>query len=203
VLGPTEAEALGRVAAEALRERGGSLLVGLGERVEPRAAEALRGAIGGGWHELDALTMRELDSRRGVLAAVDAAIVTAGDPQLLAEACLAGKPVALFDLPRWYDSWVVVRPMLRLLNLAAGGGKSYRGTPLQQHALSRLLDTLIARGLLRRPTELGLLHDGLVARGLVTVLGGRGDVATPKPLDDLRITVERVRRLMTEAPRAI
>ena len=204
VLTAQAGETLGLAALAEARRRGGSLLVSIGAGVSRAGAAALRRTLGpAGWHELDAGTMASLAQRRAVLAAVDAVVLPAGDPQLLAEACLAGKPVALFEPPTWYDSLLVVRPTLRVLELAFGGGKSYRGTPVQQHALSRLLDRLIERGWLRRPVDLGLLHDGLVARGLVTIIGRPHEVATPKPLDDMRMAVERVRRLMTEAPRAI
>ncbi len=204
VLTPRAGELLGRAALEETRRRGGSLLVSIGDGVDRAGAAALRRALGGdGWHGLDGATMASLERRRAVLAAVDAVVLSAGDPQLLAEACLAGKPVTLFEPPKWYDSLLVVRPTLRLLELAAGGGKSYRGTPLQQHALSRLLDRLIERGWVRRPVDLGLLHDALVARGLITVVGRPSEVARPKPLDDMRMAVERIQRLMTEAPRAI
>jgi mitochondrial fission protein ELM1 len=204
VLTARAGDALGRAAREEARRRGGSLLVSIGDGVDRAGAAALRRALGtDGWHELDGATMASLERRRDVLAAADAVVLSAGDPQLLAEACLIGKPVALFEPPKWYDSLLVVRPTLRFLELAAGGGKSYRGTPLQQHALSRLLDRLIERGWIRRPIDLGLLHDALVARGLITVVGRPSDVARPRPLDDMRMAVERIRRLMTEAPRAI
>ncbi len=199
VLRPETAVKLGEAASAEVKRRGGSLLLGVGGGVPPVAVAALRGSLTCTWRELEAGTMADLERRHGVLASADACIVTAGDPQLLAEACLAGRPVALFDLPKWYDSWVVVRPTLRVLNLLAGGGKSYRGTPLQQHVLSRMLDEAIARGLITRPADLGLLHDGLVARGLATMLGEAREVAKPKPLDDLATVVERIRRMMNEA----
>ena len=187
------------VSAEAAR-RGGAILLGLGPAVTPAAAAALRAGLKQPWRELDAAVMRDYERRRAALAAADAVIVTPGDPQLLAEACLAGRPVALFELPKWYDAWVVVRPTLRVLSLAVGGGKSYRGTPLQQHALSRLLDEATARGWMSLPSDVERLHDGLIARGLVSVLGRDHEVAKPKPLDDLATVVRRVRQLMTERP---
>jgi hypothetical protein len=146
--------------------------------------------------------MHDYARRGAALAAADAVIVAAGDPQLLAEACLTGRPVSLFEPPRWYDAWIVARPLLRLLSLLAGGGKSYRGTPLQQHALSRLIDELTARGWVARPPDPTLLHEALIGRGLVSRLGHGREVASPKPLDDLPTVVERIRWLMAEAPTA-
>ncbi len=199
VLRPETAVELGKAASAEVARRGGSLLLGIGGSVPPVVAAALKGSLTCPWRELGAGTMIDYERRREALASVDAAIVTAGDPQLLAEACLTGHPVSLFDLPKWYDAFVIVRPALRVLNLLAGGGKSYRGTPLQQHVLSRMLDEAIAKGLVTRPADLGLLHDGLVARGLATMLGKGHEMAKPKPLDDLPAVVERIRRMMTEA----
>ena len=203
VLRPETAVKLGKAASVEVQQRGGSLLLGIAGGVSDVVAAALRGSLTCPWRELEAGTMADYERRRDVLASVDATIVAAGDPQLLAEACLAGHPVSLFDLPKWYDSLVVVRPALRVLNLLVGGGKSYRGTPLQQHVLSRMLDEAIAKGLVTRPADLGLLHDGLVARGLATMLGKGHEMAKPKPLDDLPTVVERIRRMMTETRRSV
>ena len=73
-------------------------------------------------------------------------IVTAGDGEMLAEATLTGRPVALFDLPRWYDDIPVVKPLVGGL-LSLLGGETYRGTPLQQHIPGRFIDWLTTRGL--------------------------------------------------------
>ena len=80
-------------------------------------------------------------------------------------------------------------------------GKTYRGTPFQQHLPGRLLDWLATRGLALRPRNEEALHRSLEARGLITRVGASGPVAQPKPLDDLDLVVARIRRLLSERPR--
>jgi mitochondrial fission protein ELM1 len=199
----TVAAELGRAAAAKASQRGGALLMVLGPRVSASAAESLRQAVGPRAQELDRAVWTDYERRRAHLAAADEIIVTPGDAQLLAEACLTGRPVSLFELPKWHDRFAGVRPVMRVLSLLSGGGVTYRGTPHQQHVLSRFLDEMTTKGLFARPTDLGLLHRSLIARGLVTAIGQPEGVASPKPLDDLRVAAERVRRLMSEAPRPI
>jgi hypothetical protein len=121
---------------------------------------------------------------------------------VLAEACLTGKPVALFDLPRWHDALPVIRPLARLA-LPILGGKTYRGTPLQQHVPGRFLDWLTTRGVLFRPRDLDALYRSLEGRGLLTRLGAEELVASPKPLNDLQRIAERVRRLLSEVSQPV
>ncbi|MCX7630960.1 MAG: mitochondrial fission ELM1 family protein [Geminicoccaceae bacterium] len=189
--------------AEDLRRDRGALLVLL-DRKAPSAAEAvLRGAIEG----VPRLVVREdetgsFDARAALLAAADRVAVTADEIGALADACLAGKPVLLVDLPRWYEKIPGGRALAQGLRLLWGGGTTYRGTPHQQHALGRLVDHLATRGLLNLPRDPRRLHEALVARGLVRRLDGPAPVASPKPLDDLARAAERVRRLMAEVPSA-
>jgi hypothetical protein len=110
--------------------------------------------------------------------------------------------VALFDLPRWHDALPVIRPLARLA-LPILGGKTYRGTPLQQHFAGRAVDWLATRGLLLRPRDLDALHRSLEARGLVARLGAAERVASPRPLDDLQRVVARVRRLLSEVSQPV
>ena len=141
------------------------------------------------------------DPRPGAIAAADRFILTAGDTAMLAEATLTGRPIALFELPRWYDELPLVKPLVGSL-LRLLGGDTYRGTPLQQHVPGRLLDWLTTRGLFFRPRDLDALHRSLEARGLLVRLGSEGPVAAPRPLDDLARVVTRVRGLLSEATQA-
>ena len=61
-----------------------------------------------------------------MLGRADRFIVTAGDGEMLAEAALTGRPVALFDLPRWYDDLPVVKPLV-----------ARRAVPARRRDLSR------------------------------------------------------------------
>ena len=185
---------LGQAAAAEVARHGGALVVAADPAVPDRLLQALRTALPAGTEVLDRLQ----DPRPAMLERADRFIVTAGDGVMLAEATLTGRPVALFDLPRWYDDIPVVKPLVGGL-LSLLGGETYRGTPLQQHIPGRFVDWLTTRGLLYRPRDLEALHRSLEARGLVVRLGAETPVAAPRPLDDLARVVARVRDLLTEA----
>ena len=126
--------------------------------------------------------------------------MTSVDTETLAEASLMERPTAVFQLRRWYEGKPVVEPIVKALALLGGGGTSYRGTPHQQHVVGRLVDWATARGLLSLPRDPAALVRALVARRLVTRIGDDHAMARRKPLDDLRLAVERIRRLMSEQP---
>lgn len=192
----------GALLADEIRAEGGALLLWLDEKAPEAAAAALRATLAGlPIAEARAAGAADHDARVAFLAQADRVVVTADELVGLAEACLAGKPARIVDLPRWYDRLPGGRTLVRMAKLAVGGGTSYRGTPLQQHALGRLVDHLATRGLVNLPRDAGELHRALVARGLVAWLGRpEPPMAAPKPLDDLRRVVERVRQLMAEQP---
>jgi mitochondrial fission protein ELM1 len=198
VMPPAKAEELGRLAGESVRAEGGALVVHVPHGTARAALDAVVGSAGCSLRVIEPSAAEAEGTRAALLALAGRIIVTGDDPDLLAGACLTGKPVALFELPLWYDRLVVVRPMLGLLAPLIGGGASYRGTPHQQTIIGRLLDEATVRGLLALPRDPLAFHRTLIARGLVTTLKGGTPVASPKPLDDLARAVERVRRLMTE-----
>jgi mitochondrial fission protein ELM1 len=202
VLTEAAARELGEAASAEAARHGGSLAVAVDPSVPPRLAQALHDALAPEARLLDAPGTGAEDARGLLLASADRFVVVAGDAEVLAEACLSGKPVALFDLPRWHDTLPVVRPLARLA-LPILGGKTYRGTPLQQHFAGRAVDWLTTRGLLLRPRDLGALYRSLEARGLVARLGTAERVASPRPLDDLQRVVARVRRLLSEVSQPV
>ncbi|MEZ5826241.1 MAG: ELM1/GtrOC1 family putative glycosyltransferase [Geminicoccaceae bacterium] len=193
------AEKLGELAGRKLGETGGSLWLaiepGLGNELRQKLTTSIK--VPFETIELDDGDMEGVD---GLIAAADRCILAGDDARLLATACLAGKPVDMLELPRWYDSVPGSRPVLQVLTLLAGGGNSYRGTPHQQHLVARGLDHLTTRGLIRLPRDITRLHRALVARGLVSRLDDDRTMASRKPLNDLDITIERIRRLMNEVP---
>lgn len=192
----------GTLLAEELRAGGGALLLHLDRKTPEPAAAALRAALAGLPHvAVRAGTGEDRDARAAFLALADRVVVTADELASLAEACIAGKPTRLVDLPRWYDRIPLGPQLVRFGRLLVGGGTTYRGTPHQQHALGRLVDHLATRGLLNLPRDPAELHRALLARGLVARLGEAAEpMARPKPLDDLARVAERVRRLMSEQP---
>ncbi|MEJ5231775.1 MAG: ELM1/GtrOC1 family putative glycosyltransferase [Geminicoccaceae bacterium] len=197
------ARAGARLAAE-LRASGGALLLHLERKTPEAAVAALREALAGlPLVEVRAGEAGNEGARVAFLTLADRVVVSADELVTLAEACLAGKPTELLDLPRWYDRVPLGRPLVRFARLLVGGGTTYRGTPHQQHLLGRFVDHLATRGLLNLPHDPVELHRALVARGLVRRLGGTEEpMARPKPLDDLSRVAERVRRLMSEQPSA-
>jgi hypothetical protein len=186
--------------ARAMREQpattGGSIIiVPVAERALG-AATSLAQAIGaaelvrvGGPGELEV-----------VLALADQVVVTNDQPELLTRACAAGKPVAIFDLPRWHDRVPALRPLVKLGALLTGGGTTYRGTPHQQHGIGRFFDRLAERGLFYLAQDTTALQRALIGRGLATRLGAAERVARPRPLDETRRVAARVRELLREAP---
>lgn len=199
-LSEASAKALGEAATAEAERQGGALLVCGDGTVPDKLLAVLRQATGGAARFVDAPTdggaQRDL-----LLAGADRFILVAGDATGLAETCPMGKPVTLFDLPRWYDELPVIKPMTRLL-LPMLGGHTYRGTPLQQHAGGRFLDWLATRGLLYRARDLEALYRSLEGRGLLMRLGATERMASVRPLDDLDRAAERVRLLLREARQA-
>lgn len=185
---------------EEVRNSGGSLLVALDRKTPEEAESALRGALRDVPHIVARAAKGAEEARTAFLAAADRVVVTADEIGPLAEACLAGKPARLVDLPRWYDRLPGGAQIARFLRLIVGGGTTYRGTPHQQHLLGRLVDHLATRGLVNLPRDPAELHRALLARGLVERLDGPEPMAQPVPLDDLGRVAERVRRLMSELP---
>ncbi len=192
VLNERAAGELGRAATAEIARHGGSLAIAADPGVPERLVMTLSEAITCPVEPLG----RTRDARPELLARADRFIVTAGDAEMLAEATLTGRPVALFDLTRWYDEIPVAKPLVRRL-LSLLGGETYRGTPLQQHIPGRFVDWLATRGLLYRPRDLDALYRSLEARGLVVRLGAETRIAAPRPLDDLPRVVARVRDLLT------
>jgi mitochondrial fission protein ELM1 len=202
VLSVTEAAELGRVAGREAKEAGGTLLL----LVEPGVGEGLVAAVTGATG-CETLVLRPAagearTARAALLALADRAIVTGIDTETLAEASLMERPTAVFQLRRWHEGKPLAEPLVKALTLLTGGGTSYRGTPHQQHVVGRLVDRATASGLLSLPRDPAALVRALVARGLVTRIGDGHAMAGRKPLDDLRLAVERIRRLMSERRQA-
>ena len=200
VLAVAEAAELGRLVGREAREAGGSLLILADPGVGDGILAAVTGAAGQAAQVLRPAQGDTKAARVALLGLADRAVVTSVDTETLAEASLMGRPTAVFQLRRWHEGKPVAEPLVKALTLLTGGGTSYRGTPHQQHVVGRLIDQATARGLLSLPRDPTALVRALVARGLVTRIGDDHVMARRKPLDDLRLAVERIRRLMSEQP---
>ena len=196
VMNEAAARELGRAASADMARHGGSIVVAAAPGTSAKLVDAVRGGLPAQTPVLGGTDQQ--DPRAALLAAADRFIVASGDARMLEETGMTGRPVAVFDLPRWHDNVPLVRPLVGLV-LKLFGGDTYRGTPLQQHAGGRALDWLTTRGLWFRPHDLQALYRSLEARGLAVRLGADSPVATPRPLDDLPRVLARVRSLLTEA----
>jgi mitochondrial fission protein ELM1 len=195
-----DVEAARRLAGEAnaaVRRSGGSLLVTTSARTPPDAAEALLGGMA-----VPAYTYRwRADAADNpylaFLALADSFIVTGDSASMLAEACAAGKPVAMFEVPR--RPTVVGRFLAAVERLLTGHGarKNYRGMPKQQDWLARAFDRLVERGVFMPLRDLRECHRALMARGLLHRLGDTPPQGQRDAGDDMERAVDRVRALMT------
>ena len=193
------ARRLGELANQKLQAIGGSLVLWF----EPDTPQTVRDALRSALNVVhDDLSESDIKAPNALIAEVDRAILTGDRPELIAAFCLVGKPVDLFELRKWYDAIPGARLVASFLTLVTGGGTSYRGTPHQQHLVSRGIDELVTKGFITLPRDLGRFNRGLLARGLVTRLDDDRTIATRKPLNDLELTVIRVRRLLVSEPRS-
>lgn len=181
------------VAADAA---GGSVLLAVAPRTPLAARAAFEARVGVPVH---AVTLSaESDAHAAFLALADQIVVTGDDYVTLAEAASLEKPVAYLPLRHWWDRLPGGRQLVEVGKLVAGGGTSYRGTPHQQHFLSRGLDALTVAGLRTPSRDIAALQRSLLARGLVGRLDHDEVVSSPKPLDDLDLAAERVMGLLSE-----
>jgi hypothetical protein len=123
--------------ADALAGRlGGALLVTTSPRTGPAQARALIDTIARPAHHN--LWSPDADNAHyAILALADRFIVTGESVSMLAEACVSGKPVAIYELPRWpYPAWSGKRGLGR--RLARSGLVSPPRDP--QAVVRRLVD---------------------------------------------------------------
>jgi hypothetical protein len=62
-----------------------------------------------------------------------------------------------------------------------------------------MVDHLATRGISLLPRDYTAYHQALRARGLIERLDDPSTVATPKPLTDLQMAIERVRQMMSQS----
>jgi mitochondrial fission protein ELM1 len=180
-LGPLEARELGKTASASV-VGGGTLLVSTSPRTPPAAADALVAALTGPsfvyrWRPGDAN-----NPYHGFLALADRFIVTADSASQLVEACLTGKPVDVYDLPRRRQ------PILRSKEWLWPRDD---GTGVLDRGIARLVEW----GLVKPPRDFAALHRVLRERGLAGSLGGAPAAARRQALDDMERAVTAIRGL--------
>lgn len=148
---------LGRQASAAVAARGGSLLVSTSPRTPADAGQALLTAI-----ETPVFSYRfgsgDENPYRALLALADAFVVTGESVSMLTEACMTGRPVAVFPLPVRRHTKArlhhALERRLGIIDRAAGS----RGTPRQQNGVGRLYDELVAAGRVKRERRTEEVH---------------------------------------------
>ena len=177
------------------RERRGSLLIATSPRTPAAAADILlaESDVPGAryrWRSGDPENPYAV-----FLEQADELIVTADSASMLAEACATGRPVRYVPLPppaRPRRSSALVLGFLERQRRRVGE----RGTPRQQRRLGRWLDALIASGVVRRPRDLGALHEALRWTRRAQPIDDPDPSAVPAPDGDLQRTVDAVRRML-------
>ncbi|HAF93670.1 MAG TPA: hypothetical protein DCG67_18190, partial [Pseudomonas sp.] len=137
--------------------RGGSLLVSTSPRTPAAASQALLAAV-----ETPVFSYRfgsgDENPYRALLALADAFVVTGESVSMLTEACMTGRPVAVFPLPvrRHMKARLhhALERRLGIIDRAAGS----RGTPRQQDRVGRIYDGLVAAGRIKRERRTEEVH---------------------------------------------
>ena len=190
------AERLGREAGAMAVKQGGSLLLAVDPDVPNEVANALQAALDCPHHDFGTEPAAAPRGRTAALALADAVIVAGDDPHALAAACQSGKQVLVYRLPGWRER---IPALGRLESLLPGKLRlTYRGTPFQQTAPARMADRLVESGLVAGGRDTGGVARALEARGLARDFATARPISSPRPLEDLEVTVARVRRLMSE-----
>lgn len=196
VLDPSTATRLGREASNHVRARGGSLLVTTSPRTPTDSVDALFAAIDCPSYRYRWQPNDRANPYLAYLALADDFIVTVDSASLMVEACLTGKPVAVFEWP--------ARSVLRF---KSNGGLEPRqqsdqnasdtsSEPTSRMPWKRLFDRLVYLGLIKPRRDFDAYQRALRARGLVTRLGETTNPGSRQPLDDMERAVARIRQLV-------
>lgn len=165
-LTPGAAKALGQAANAMARRAGGSLLVTSGPRTSPSAIEACVSQIDVPAH-VHRWSEDAENPYEGYLALADTLIVTGDSVSMLYEACMSGKPVYLFELPR-RGHWP-----LRLRAWADGIARA-APAPIVAPYLK-----LIREGWICPPRDVRSFHEYMLRKRRVLRLGDTRTAATP------------------------
>jgi uncharacterized protein len=181
------AKALGRAVSSFAREHGGSLLVTASRRCPPKSFQALAEEIDCDCHIHNPHDLSQRNPYFAYLHLADRFIVTIDSASMIAEACLMHKPVCIIDLPVAYD-----RKMRRAVFLRSFLRK------WQSPACDRLYESLVDYGLITSTRDMQFYADNLRHKGLVSLLGERGELQSPEFSNDeeLEHTRSRIRGLL-------
>ena len=201
LLDPATATRLGREVSAQVRADGGALLMTSSARTPAAAADALLAAIDCPRHTYRWQANDPQNPYYAFLALADRFVVTADSASLVAEACMMGKPVHIFEWNVRADAQRGIKGVLRRWGEARDRQPATASRTLSPSA--RLYDRLVYLGLIKPARDFAGYHRALQARGLVSTLGATADVPVRRPLDDMERAVNRIRALLAErgAPR--
>jgi hypothetical protein len=198
-LDPATAANLGRQASAHVRAIGGSLLVSTSPRTPAPAAEALFAATGCPAYYYRWRPHDPANPYLAYLALADSFIVTVDSASQIAEACLMGKPVYVFEWPSHLPFWFRMKGAFRLRLEQHKKRTTGRSVPEQQDGLARLYDHLVYLGFIRPTRDFAAYLQALRMRGLITRLGEAAPLPLRQPLDDMERAVIRIRQLFADS----
>lgn len=179
---------LGCQASSAVAAQFGSLLVSTSPRTSADARQALLKAIDTPVFSYSFGSAEE-NPYGALLALADAFIVTGESVSMLTEACMTGRPVAVFPLPirRHMKARLhhAIERRLGIIDRAAGS----RGVPRQQNRVGRVYDQLVAAGRVKRERRTEEVH---LALGVSPLPEG---LAHPPGLSPAQLANARARAL--------
>jgi mitochondrial fission protein ELM1 len=181
----SEAEVrLGREANAAVKALGGSILLSTSPRSSATTTDTLLSAI-----DIPCWSYRFGETQDNpypaYLALADGFIVTGDSLSMLTEACMTGRPVAVFPLPIQRKGKARLRHALEQRLGVIDRTTGVRGTPKQQEGFSRLYFKLVSGGLIRRERQFEQAH---IALGVMPLSQGimQPPMLTPQLLKSAR-----------------
>ena len=197
-LDPVTAARLGHQVSAYVRALGGSLLVSTSPRTPAPAAEALFATIDCPVYRYRWRPQDPDNPYLAYLALADSFIVTVDSASQVVEACLTGKPVAVFEWPSHSSLWLRIKDTLRHWLERHKHKTNGRSGLEQQNGLARLYDRLVYYGLIRPTRDFEAYWQALKQRGLITRCGEVAHALPYQPLDDMERAVMRIRQLFSK-----
>ena len=187
---------LGREANATVKALGGSILLSTSPRSSATTTDALLSAI-----DISCLCYRFGESKdnpySAFLALADGFIVTGDSLSMLTEACMTGRPVAVFPLPIQRKGKARLRHAVEQRLGVIDRTMGTRGTLRQQDRLGRLYFKLVSGGLIRRERQFEQAHIALGVRPLPQGLD-QPPMLSPQLLESARErAINAIRGLMT------
>lgn len=159
-LDPTAGARLGHEAAAAVKALGGSILLSSSPRSSAQTIDAILSAI-----DIPCFCYRFDEAQDNpypaFLALADRFIVTGDSLSMLTEACMTGRPVAVFPLPIQRKAKARLRHAVEQRLGVIERTLSARGTPRQQDRWGRLYFKLVSAGVIRRERQFEQAHTAL------------------------------------------